>query len=387
MNKEELEYRKEMAKWYVNEGKRQIKNLPFWIQALILTLCALVLIFALALLWQAVKPTPETENTTPTVVVDTTPAAIPDLKLMDRLAAEKRLSDMGFTSVSVQTAPEYGDNEASTIVIAQHPTAGTVIRKNETVTLTLASKTLYEKGQKEVAMPSVAGLSLANAKAELQKVGFVKITAPVEKNMDEDRLVVTEQTPVKDAKATLNDEVTLKSMPGIQWNEANSKLVADFAAYSLFSKVELIVPEGGGSSENIRLTFAAHVPELPDEKALSERARSYKLGIEGVLGREIGKVVLVNPDVKAVGDSDKAARRMTDDGLTLKTAQYTCNNEAGVNQLILNWTSQTLKETVDAHQMVLTVVGKAEDTGQESVVTCTVSGSDAAPRLVKFEIQ
>lgn len=387
MDKKELEYRKEMARWYVNEGKRQLQNLPFWVQGLLVGLTALVLIFVLALLWQGIKPESTPENPQPTVTVDTTPAAVPDLKLMDRLVAEKKLSDMGFSSLSVKMAPEYSDNSPETIVISQTPAPGTVIRKDETVTLIYGSKALYEKGQKSVTMPSVNGLTLANAKAELQKLGFVKIVTPIENSMDEARLVVVEQTPVKDAKATLNDEVTLKSAPGFQWKEVQAKLAKGFAPYSTFSKVEQVLPEGGGTSEDIKLTLALNEKELTSEALLSERARSYKLGIEQVLERKIGRVLLVNPGVEAVGDSDKAARRVTEDGLTIATARFICDGEAGTRGMTLNWTPQTLKETVEAHQMVLSVVARTNDSGIESVVTCTVSGSDAAPKLVKYEVQ
>lgn len=379
VDKGELEYRKEMAKWYINEGKRQLKSLPGWIQTLIAVLGVIILLMSFALAWQAVKPAPGPGEQV--VTVDTSPGVVPDLKFMDRSQAEAKLSQMGFSSVSIQEMKEYASNDTQTIVIEQKPAPGSTIRKNETVTLYYGSKALYDKGKKEVTMPSVVGLSVNNAQAALAKAGFVKVIAPLPANTDKNRLVVTSQKPQKDEKVTLNDEVQLTLELGLQWDEVDAKLKAGFPAYKSFSKAEVL------KGEDIQLTLAAKDPNMTSEAMLSERARSYKLGIEQVLGRTIGRVVLVNPGVEAMGDSNRAARRLTDQGLSVEAARVVCDGEAGNHQMRLDWVGQTLKEEIAATQINLSVVGTVDSTGQETVILCSVGGPGEQPTLVSFDVK
>lgn len=379
MKNKELQYRVDLAKWYVGEGKRKFVNQPLWVRAIIYTLLAALTLVTLALVTQLTASPPEEPK--PTVVVDSSPAVVPNLKEKDRLTAESTLKNLGFTNIQVSTLKEYASNTDDVIVIDQKPTPGTSISKIDAVTLYYGSKELYEKGKKEVAMPNVVGMTRDNAYKTLTAAGFVRINVPIPADLPLQRAVVTAQNVGKDSKVPLNTEITLTFGPGLQWDETQDKLAKEFTSYRAFSKLE---PLGG---EDIQLTLAKKDASLTTAEALSERARSYKLGIEQVLGRQIGRVLLVNPGVEVVGDSAKAARRITEDGLTITTARYICDQEASQRMMTLNWTSQTLKEAVEAHQIVLSVVASTNDSGLESVVTCTVSGSDSAPKLVKYEVQ
>lgn len=379
MANSEWSYYRDLGKWYAGEAKRIFVNLPLLVKAVLVTLSALLLLVTSILIFQVVKPEPV--EPPPTVAVDTTPAAVPDLRLSERTAAEQKLSAMGFTTVQVEIVKEYSSNSGATIVISQKPEPGTVIRKNEPITLYYGSKERYEAGQKEVTLPSVTGLTVDHALDLLAKEGFVKVTAPLPSGLARNRAVVTAQTPVKDTKATLNSEVKLTVAPGLEWPAVEKALAGNFAAWKLFSKAE---PLGG---EDVQLTLATRDESLTSEAALSERARSYKVGMEQVLGRPLGKVVLVNPGVGAKGDSSKAARRITEGGLGVATARQVCEQEASTRRVQLDWTVNNLEEAVTENQVILTVVGASEATGQEVVVTCKVSGTEVAPTLDSFTVQ
>jgi eukaryotic-like serine/threonine-protein kinase len=134
--------------------------------------------------------------------------AVPDLIGLEVSAAR---GDLEQNSLKLKEgAKQYSDTVPEGAVIATDPKKGTELKRGDTVTVTIS------KGQAPIAIPSLVGKNVNDARAELQRLGL----SAVERYKDSDQAAdtVVAQTPKAGSGASPDDEVTLdvsKGPPGI----------------------------------------------------------------------------------------------------------------------------------------------------------------------------
>lgn len=315
-------------------------------------------------------------------------AVIPDLKMVPRLEAEKKLKDLGFYNIDTDSIKEYADSSDEEVIIEQAPAANSKAMTGDHVLLKYGSKRLYDKGQTEVAIASVTKLTVANARKKLTDQGFEKITYDKESNNNftEDQLTVTEQIPAADEKIRLNTEVVLKVAPGFQFEDIKKQLAANFLPYKTFAKFENV------KGRDVKVTFKQKDISLLTQTSLNERAKSLKVGIEEVLGQKIGSLTLINPGVREIGFSDKAVRKVTDDGLTVPKARSACEAEVAknLNRVKIDWENGTLQEEITDLKITLSATATSEPADgqtEEVVINCVVSGTGDDPKIENVNIK
>ncbi|MEA2294005.1 MAG: eukaryotic-like serine/threonine-protein kinase [Solirubrobacteraceae bacterium] len=126
--------------------------------------------------------------------------AVPAVSGLDSVEARSRLQDAGLKADVIEQ--ESAAKPAGT-VLAQNPTAGTELRKGDTVTLTVA------KEPSQVAVPDLGGQPVNDALDALSQAGFIPAqeTKPVT-TPDQDGIVI-DQRPAAGAKRKKGSKVTL----------------------------------------------------------------------------------------------------------------------------------------------------------------------------------
>jgi serine/threonine-protein kinase len=138
---------------------------------------------------------------TVTLVVSAGPgqAEIPDLAGRPRSAALKKLKALGFNPVEQRTT---SDTIKQNHVIETRPGSGEQRDKGSTVVVVISS------GRQRIAVPKVTDLSEADARSQLDALGFQVATTPKE-STDKDPGTVLAQTPAAGATLPKGGKVTL----------------------------------------------------------------------------------------------------------------------------------------------------------------------------------
>ena len=136
-------------------------------------------------------------------------ATIPNLAGQPRSVARKALLDRGF---KIAERREPSETVSENRVIATDPGAGDDLQKDQTVTLVISS------GAERLTVPSVVGLSEAEARSALGQAGF-KVATTSRETEDEDPGTVLEQSPTPQARLRKGGTVTLvlaKAPPDVE---------------------------------------------------------------------------------------------------------------------------------------------------------------------------
>jgi serine/threonine-protein kinase len=138
---------------------------------------------------------------TVTLVVSTGPgqAAIPDLTGQPRSAALKKLKALGFNPVQQRTS---SDTIKQNRVIETRPGSGEQRDKGSTVVVVISN------GKERIAVPKVTDLGEADARSQLEALGFQVATTPKE-STDKDPGTVLDQTPPAGTRLPKGSKVTL----------------------------------------------------------------------------------------------------------------------------------------------------------------------------------
>ncbi|WP_411143052.1 Stk1 family PASTA domain-containing Ser/Thr kinase [Streptomyces sp. x-80] len=117
------------------------------------------------------------------------------------------------------------DNVKKNQITKQEPASGTKIEKDGTVTVTMCS------GPEQISVPNVKGLTLADARSELEAKGFTNVESH-ETVSERDPGTVAEQDPQAGAKKTKNTKITLSIAKAPKKTTVPSVMGQDFNAAS-----------------------------------------------------------------------------------------------------------------------------------------------------------
>ncbi len=212
---------------------------------------------------------------------------LPDLTLMERSEAEKRLKEYG---LGCEINQDYNDYATAGLVCGQEPAAGNPVSKGDTVILTVS------KGRMPAVMPDVKGKSRDEAMKELTERGFSPVFVYGEQDKDKaDEQVVsqsmesgTEAPKGSSVMISLNSStelVKVSSLVGLSKDEAADKLSEAGLILSVYTD-DTYPSEGyvcaqfpsvgsavkSGSEITVLLTDEEHASKInisPDNKELS----------------------------------------------------------------------------------------------------------------------
>jgi beta-lactam-binding protein with PASTA domain len=145
---------------------------------------------------------PRDSRVTITVSTGKANVTVPSVVGQSITEAVQALANLGLTTTTVRV----NSDKPVDIVTAQAPAAGAVVVEGAEVRINVS------KGPKQVAVPSVLGLSIDQASAQLQAAGFFVLRTDVESN--EVAGTVVGQSPAGNATAPAGAKVTLQVSQG-----------------------------------------------------------------------------------------------------------------------------------------------------------------------------
>ena len=153
--------------------------------------------------------------------------SVPDLTGSDRATAKAALEDRGL--VYAEGEPQNSDSVAADLVMSQNPESGRQVEDGSTVTVVISL------GVGEVAVPDLAGMTQAEARAALAEAGLVagQVTTQDDPKVEKDRVISS--TPAAKAMVAEGSEVAivvstgmvaLPDVTGVPYLEARDTLLA-----------------------------------------------------------------------------------------------------------------------------------------------------------------
>jgi len=272
--------------------------------------------------------------------------------------ASEILSDSGFVP-AVETVPRSDTPPGK--VFEQDPTAGSRAPKGSKVTISVSV------GLGKAIVPDVKGMSLADARKELEDAGFRSdVSREHSDRVDEGTMIGT--VPPAGTRLERKEVVTLQVSSGPNLVQVPSVVGLDKAAADTqirdaglrphFQKQESTEPEG------------QVIDQSPDSGSSARRNSTVTVIVSG----GVGKVVVPN----VVGEPrDQAGADLQAAGLNVRVVKQTTDDPNADDQVITQ--SPTAGARLPRGEAVTIFVGKFKETTTTTTTTTTTSSSTTTP--------
>lgn len=170
--------------------------------------------------------------------------SMPDLKGLTVDQAKEKLKDLGINIGKITTKDD--ENSEDGVILSQDPTADSKVAKGSVVNITVNKKKI-----KKVTVPSVIGMTLKDARAQLESAGLS--VAQVNGSMDE-KAVVTAQNPFG-GEVDQYTGLTLTTKGAEEEKKSDTKSSTSSSNGKTKGTVDVTIPSGK-QNQDIRIVVA-----------------------------------------------------------------------------------------------------------------------------------
>jgi beta-lactam-binding protein with PASTA domain len=177
---------------------------------------------------------------------------VPNVVGMDYMAAKMFLERAGLKCISGKDAKTTGSSKLGNVVWKQNPGAGAMVQKGAAVTVERYLFTNKGQASPEALLPNVVGATLGQAKADLQKYGFLKVTYQ-QKVSNDPKLaggVVRAQSPPAGKKYRVDTAITLTVERYVELPKVAVPDLKNMSKDAAAEKLKALKLKGQGFSKN-----------------------------------------------------------------------------------------------------------------------------------------